>query len=478
MPFPALLESSGNRWTGVFAPQVNNYLKVIEKVSNATSIIDDSHPGLGTEFGDTGIYDGCLGKLQRGEADLLFSGMDYPLDIANVSQGFIVLDEKVSFMGAFQRPAVVKTADFSRSLNSFHWSIYALIVAYLLMFALIFKLRIYLMIKSLKLFRKRKKSAKLQRKMRRIFRNLSFVDVIHLYCRSTSVPSNTLSYSILVMMIGLFSFFTFSHFNSLLNTERVVTEKAPIFESYSQIMKAEIKPVFFKGTTYYRDLKYAKKGSKSKMFWNWAVKKFGENNIIAPYNLDYLGYYVAETLRGKMLVFFGEIISKTLKTSICDLLDRKTDRLGSALDQFVKTKINPKELEDLQLYIRSDESAVSVIKSIVIGKSLLESRKFFAVAKSLFTRGFEHGHYEANMRYFERTKVVDSMPGATDVLGNPEPQKREVRFRCREFNVPVPKIPQIDHMTLENFDMSFTFCAALAVLSFLIFLISLRKDTR
>ena len=70
--------------------------------------------------------------------------MDYPLDIVNVSQGFIMFDERVTFAGVFARPNSVKKADFSRSIYAFHWSIYLLIASYLVLFAVVFKARSYM----------------------------------------------------------------------------------------------------------------------------------------------------------------------------------------------------------------------------------------------------------------------------------------------------------------------------------------------
>ena len=464
-PFIELLESKGSKLSGIFAPQVNNYLQVIEKVSNSSTVIGDSYPGWGSQIGQSEMYDGCLGQLQRGEADLIASGIDYPLDIVNVSQGFIMLDEKISFLGVFRRPAVVKSADFSRSLNAFHWSIYLLIAAYLVMFALVFKVRMQAMRSAIKSRMSAEKQSKVERKVNRI-KSLSLVGVIRCFIRSISVEPNTTSFSILVFSISIFSFFIFSHFNSLLNTDRVVTEKARIFKSYNEIMQAEIRPVFFQGTSYFRDLKFAKKGSEGNTFWNWAVETFQEKNLLTPFTLDYLGFYVAEELKGKILIFAGEIIAKSLKSTICDLLDRSTPKLEFLLNRFVDGfDIDDQLLEDLQIYIRTDESAVSMIKSIVIGKGLLESKEHFRIAKLFFLRSFEHGHIQANIQFFETTKLITALPGAEYLLGQPVATKSEVKYRCKEYNVPVPKIPKIDHLTFFNFKISFFACVLLSVCS-------------
>ena len=110
---PFFLDLTNNKVTGFFAPYVNTYLEVIEKVLNATALIHVSKTGLGERIGDSDSYDGCLGELQRGEADIIGQAMNYPLNIVNVSQGFIAFDEQVAFSGVFPRPDSVKAADLA-----------------------------------------------------------------------------------------------------------------------------------------------------------------------------------------------------------------------------------------------------------------------------------------------------------------------------------------------------------------------------
>ena len=84
--FPLLLEASGKKVSGVFSQYVTPYFDMIEKAFNATVNFQKDHPGLGDRIGDSNSYDGCLGKLQRGETDFVGQAVDYPLDIVNVSQ--------------------------------------------------------------------------------------------------------------------------------------------------------------------------------------------------------------------------------------------------------------------------------------------------------------------------------------------------------------------------------------------------------
>ena len=69
--FSLLMEASGNKVSGVFDKYVTPYFDMIEEAFNATISIQDDHPGLGDRIRDSNSYDGCLGKLQRGEANFI-----------------------------------------------------------------------------------------------------------------------------------------------------------------------------------------------------------------------------------------------------------------------------------------------------------------------------------------------------------------------------------------------------------------------
>lgn len=139
--FPSFFESDHNKLSGVFSPLINQYIGLVEAHFNGTTVFDGSYPGVGDRIGNTEFYDGCLGQLQRGEADFIATPLDYPQDIVNVSQGFIISDEEISFLGAFARPEQTQIADFSESIFTLHWSIYLITLAFLIVFSVLLEIR-------------------------------------------------------------------------------------------------------------------------------------------------------------------------------------------------------------------------------------------------------------------------------------------------------------------------------------------------
>ena len=482
--FPMLLESTNNRLSGVFSGYVVPYFQIFEHFFNATVVVQEENPGVGHQVSEDGVYDGCLGKLQRGEADTMANAIDYPLDIVNVTQGFIAFDEQISFTGIFPRPESEKRADFVRSIYAFHWSVYLLILTYLVAFGAVLRVRSLLKRNSIitrALSKGKQRSIEdVREKVKQKLKNdPGFVDVIRNFARTHFLAPKSLSFSVLIIFLNLFSFIFFAHFNSLLNTDLVIPGKAKMFENYVQIMKHGIRPLFLGGTSYYGDLKYAKKGSKERTFWNWAVEKFGgEENLFIPVSVEDVSTIIPDFFAGNLVVFTGDTMALTIRSTACEVYDREFSRLKFLLKTLNPNPFDWDKYQDMQVYTRKEPSALNKIKSILIGKRFLENAKLFALAKKLFLRTFEYGHFQANINFLARARISTEIPGFKSILGPVVFERSQIKQRCKECNVPVPKIPDIDYLTPSNFFMSFSLCAGLFICSFAIFLVECLSGLR
>ena len=465
-----LLESTNNRLSGVFSGYVVPYFQIFEHFFNATVVVQEENPGVGHQVSEDGVYDGCLGKLQRGEADTMGNAIDYPLDIVNVSQGFIAFDEQISFTGVFPRPESVKKADFMRSIYAFQWSVYLLVWIYLLVFGVVLEVRRRL---------KRKLIIKHKVEHPSMEGDPGFVDVIRNFAGTNFLEPVSLSFSFLIIFLNLFSFLIFAYFNSLLNTDLVIPAKARIYEDYEQIMEHGVKPSFFGGMSYYGDLKYSKKGSKEREFWNWAVDKFGgEEKLTAETRLESLGPILPDLFGGKVLLFTGDTIALTIRSTACEVYDREFARVKIFLKTLHPEPFDWDQYQDIQVYTRKEPSAPNKIKSIIFGRRFIENAKLFALAKKLFLRGFEHGHFQANINFLARARISTEIPGFKSILGPVVSERSQIKQRCKDCNVPVPKIPDIDYLTLSNFTISSSICAALIICSFTLFSVELLMSGR
>lgn len=463
--FPYLMEIHGNKFFGTYGVLINEYIEVISKIFNATVKLEEEKDGIGDRINNSDFYNGCLGKMQSGQADIIASGMNYPLDVVNVSQGLIFLDEKTSFVGAFERPVANKPADFARSVYAFDWSVYLLIVVYLIMFTIFFRIRRIVIIRLFASCSRAKRWNNCQRekarkallkKIKNQIKSPTLCDVIRHYIRSNFMQPGSIYSRVLVITIGSFSFITFACLNSRLNTELVIPTKVNIYDTYDQIMQAGVRPMFLKGTSYFQDFKNAKDGFQAKKLWHWAEEKFGSNQLLVEFNTAKFQSYAAQVVLGESLVFIGEFLGKNSKMVLCDLLDREN------ADSLLNIKRFGRHVKDIQLYIRSDRSARSLIKSMIIGNRVTNSKGQMELIRKIFSMAFEKGLIQAVLQKVNNIKISSLF--AANLLGPLMPERRESRFICKENNAPVAKAPKINHLRLLNFKFS-----SLALLTLLFF---------
>ena len=228
-------------------------------------------------------------------------------------------------------------------------------------------------------------------------------------------------------------------------------------------MQNGIRPLFFTGTSYYRDLKYAKNGSKEREFWNWAVNKFGEKELFTSDRFESISPVLPCFLAGDMLLFTGDILALTLRSTFCETFDRDFARM-----KLLYQIINPEPVDwdrftDMQLYTRKEPSSPNKIKSIIFGKRIIENAELLALISKLFLWSFEHGHFQAIINMVVRARISHGIPCFKPILGPFAPERSQMKERCKQRNVPDPKIPEIDFLTPSNFTISFSNCTGLII---------------
>lgn len=479
-------DAGANRFSGLFSILVNRYVDMVVSKFNMTPKFDGKYPGIGHRIGNNDSYDGCIGQLQRGEADLMVTGMDYPVDVTNVTQGLLMVEEKTAFVGVFPRPEANRTADFLRSVYAFDFSVYLMIFSFLIMCTVLLEMRnrmiVYFLRPIIKVYKKgsttRSSGHLLQ--LRIIFRRkkldkIGFLNVLRHYCCSYFIEADSSFVAVTTLVLSIFSFIIFAHFNSLLNTDLVVPSKVIMYTSYDDIMEANKMPFFINYTSYYTDLKYAKEGSKGKLFWNWAVDKFGEKNILLGLNSDSYSKFI-DIAKGEVILFSGEKWIEGAKILFCELLGRSIDRMislakaGTFLDKMFSSDFDFYTLSEAQIYIRSDESAIKKIKGLVFGKRILESEVLYSKLKTIFRGILEHGFFVEIISTSNVQKMSDIIIDYTQITGKPLPERREIKQICLEYNSPFPKTPRFDHFMPSHLKYTSITCSVLLAVAFVRFL--------
>ena len=99
--FPMVIEVlPTGQLTGLFSKFALEGYELLLKGTNATFSFSKNH-GFGSRQGDSPNWDGCIGKLQRNESDVLWILARYPLVAENVSEGAILAESGVTFISLY-----------------------------------------------------------------------------------------------------------------------------------------------------------------------------------------------------------------------------------------------------------------------------------------------------------------------------------------------------------------------------------------
>lgn len=124
--FKFALELHGNRFEGFYAKPFNEIISYIGHGHNISATIRAKDDGIGEMDQLTGNFDGCIGRLQRNQSDMMFQFVDYPFNAAGLQQGDVFFDTVVRVL-SFYRPRTVNEKDSLKIENcfkSFDWKIW------------------------------------------------------------------------------------------------------------------------------------------------------------------------------------------------------------------------------------------------------------------------------------------------------------------------------------------------------------------
>ena len=409
---PMFLETENGSFEakGLFGALVNLYIKFTSKKYN-TTIKFVAYPGFGDKETSSDAYSGCFGQVQRGEADSIFSLVDYPMNIVNISQGHVLFDDRIGYIGGYPQ-VEFQPYNFTGTFSSFSVPIWSVVIAFLVLFRILIWIKFKLTVKYY---------SPEQKKIRR--RNYTYRILAH-FTGDGEIESNDDTMRVTYITLSLFSFLVLAVFRNLMKTGLVVSMPPLIFENYDDLIKYDIiKPTFMDQLYDFRYFKYAEAGTEEKKLWIWAVEKFGEEEIMTvptPLNFIDVGLQVANQKR----VFFSSLdVLRASLSTMCKLLSRKEQGLKSAIKALGFKRLSKMSF---QIYLRFGKNMKWMTKQLILS----ERSKYSNVFVQIKTRALEHGHIVYIRRGMEKTNLLEQFPVLNDLLGKADPLRRIVAEKC------------------------------------------------
>ena len=281
----------------VFPRKVSNYSLRLEK-------------NMGDFDELTGLYDGCLGSVQRNESDAVVIPVAFPTqDYEKINPAQIIIQEPLTILQGYKPTTRTGYADtLKAAVPAFTPGLWMLMFWTLIVFMILFKLKVSFR-NSLKKVMKRKKRTK---------KDDSTYEVLSLFIQQDSFDYHDRTRSYLSVLITLMSFILINYFCNLMSTEQVVVPKPIIFESYMDFLTTnEMTPVFLLQLD---DHKYFKSGNSDvKLWWKSMVYRTkNESKLFADFE-DFSPFIdiIIEGRKLKRSFFVNNLYSKLVESTLC-----------------------------------------------------------------------------------------------------------------------------------------------------------------
>lgn len=451
--------------TGEFIGTMARYIEETRKVIFQTmknsniSFKVDSDLGIGTFDSLTGKFDGCLGQMQENKSDVLFMLDQYGMNKENLSEGLIVFETNIVISQLYAKGVLGGSAQILNSFRSFSFSVY--LMCLLTMFICFILLKFH-------------HSMKPRRVRRR--RNIYYLYHTLTHCaRVGHLPSyKGLFEKMIFLLLSLFSLVVIHYFSTYIKTELVVVKDPQIFRSYKEIIDRGATPFFVNGMPHYKYFKYDNSNEQRNKFWEYATKKFDEEDIFVE--MDPFAFLIAaqKILQQKAVIIFDNIISSIIPGTGCPMMAYPPEKLITLWDMMHDTK----KLEQLIIVMGFEDRKEDIIRlsakhtldfnnlpEFGYHESIDPSERSFQIGiltgsnsdprvmkifHTLFRRGIETGYHISRLKRIERTSLFSGIQHAQNFLGKKVKSRHFLTEECFSTTIVKPQV-EFKSIHLKNF---------------------------
>lgn len=438
-------DTEKGKFTGPKSKHIHEIIDLLVQILPINgSIVVQPNNGIGNIVDNKTIqYDGCIGKLQRNESDMILMLMDYPIDAPDLKEGYIFVESKLTIGSVYLVNNKKEASQILSSFDSFSLDVWAL--------CFIFILLIWLM-----MLVKKKIIGSFYSSIGRKRKNKNTYDLYHITKHSLrlgQVCDNGKFKKIIFITCSVFSLLVVHYFSSFIKTQLIVIKDPDLFESYNDIIKGHAKPYFIKGLkaeTYFSQSDT--KSARGKL-WKYAVERFGENNFYIEIGPIGLLLRALQVLLQRGVVIMDSVMSPIVAYTGCQIKGKNPNSLITALDTLYsllespinswhfaenieqvreiakKEKVSIKKIPEFNYHISVDPSEEPILKGFVFSGHLQgENGKFFLkAARHALEHGISNVHLKSVWNYdllataksLQRVlgpTVKDRMPGVRDCL--------------------------------------------------------------
>lgn len=382
--------------SGLFAQYAREGYELMLRGTNATFKFHKNN-GFGSKIDDSDKYDGCIGKLQRNESDLLWILTRYPLLAENVTEGAVLSESGVTFISVYYDKELVDQK-ITQSFRSFHTSVWlsialALAIIWFLLRVSVFINSSFKFLQCLKRAYKssprdiRQRVTRLRRRLIGRHKNLFFKVLVH-FSRIDMIDTFSPSSRVIFAVLSLMSLVVVHYFLSSIKTEMVVIPFPDLYETYEDIERENALPLFFSGFNTEQNFEYAERDSPEYSMWQYVKSRNVSESLIAKSgSWDHFFKNTDAVVERSLVMFTDELLAPIIKkcACLCQAKDQKKmfEYLegGKALGMRLAYR-QPQELPAFRILVKSDPGSHRHLVGAIFS-SHMSSHIFSRVKKTL-----------------------------------------------------------------------------------------------
>lgn len=301
-----------------FTEEMRN--EIVYFMKNKLNVTVEIHPnfGIGVYNSTSQRFDGCLGRLQANESDVLLMLDEYPINAENITEGMIIYDTKLVINQLYGNPVNGSVVQILSSFGSFSVEVWFLCIFFFSFLNFSFKLNLML-----------KKNL---RKKYRNNRNKHNIYWILTHCfRVGRMPSSNIFEKILFIMGSIHALVVVHYFITYIKTELVVIKDPDLFYTYKDLIDQKIVPFFMSGMPFHKHFRDDDSNPKRRELWNYAVETFGEENLFAQIDPFGLMTLPMKLLKRKAVIIQDTLMSRFARGMACNMLAKNPKKLINSM---------------------------------------------------------------------------------------------------------------------------------------------------
>ena len=278
--FEHAFELSGDEqlFKGSFAPMYAFLVDNVMRFFPNATVMGSSEPGDMNMA--TMMFDGCPGRLQRNESDVMIPVVPFPLPGNGLKHGNTGIASKTVMWSMYNNTPIPSNTEVMDAFKSFSrplWSLIILTAAFLTVVVFMtFRTKLLFLPKSKsKLTQKRVLRQTKEQRTRRCMHQSLTVATANILKQHTSYSfrGKLLRGKMTLFLFAVFSLLIAMYFSCMIKTEMVVQRRPETISSYKKLLaKPKIKPVWAKALNAHWDFMNANPNTAEGRIWERAKK--------------------------------------------------------------------------------------------------------------------------------------------------------------------------------------------------------------